>query len=183
MAKRNRETLKSYFRRGCMPKEDHFSDLIDSMLNLVDDPHPIPPVPPVPPLPPLPPGPEPPKPKPSKVVWIEVPADGKWHSLTDWSDSCRCYSLVAGCGSTKADRFALIHAVAMHCLGYTRKIKYIRSWYLFFPSKLKLRWYSKGNAWSLQIRTRHNYGEGIPVCVKLTELWGDEDMDWMLQKK
>lgn len=37
MAKRNRITLKNFFIRGKMPTEEHFADLIDSMLNIVDE--------------------------------------------------------------------------------------------------------------------------------------------------
>lgn len=37
MAKRNRSTLKNYFARGMMPTEEHFSDLIDSCVNQVED--------------------------------------------------------------------------------------------------------------------------------------------------
>ncbi len=37
MAKRNRITLKKFFVRGKMPTEEHFADLIDSTLNIVDE--------------------------------------------------------------------------------------------------------------------------------------------------
>jgi hypothetical protein len=37
MAKKNRSTLKHYFRKGALPTEDHFNDLIDSTLNTVDE--------------------------------------------------------------------------------------------------------------------------------------------------
>lgn len=37
MALQNRETLKSYFRRGQLPTEGNFHDLIDSLINKVDD--------------------------------------------------------------------------------------------------------------------------------------------------
>lgn len=37
MARRNRLTLKKYFSRGKMPTEEHFTDLVDSMLNIVDE--------------------------------------------------------------------------------------------------------------------------------------------------
>lgn len=47
MAKRDRNTLKSYFKCGNMPQEEHFSDLIDSVLNLVDDQQPVVPTPPL----------------------------------------------------------------------------------------------------------------------------------------
>lgn len=33
----SRQTLKSYFRSGSVPKEEHFAALIDSMYNFVDD--------------------------------------------------------------------------------------------------------------------------------------------------
>ncbi len=37
MAKNDRKTLKGYFENGKMPDADHFSNLIDSMLNIMDD--------------------------------------------------------------------------------------------------------------------------------------------------
>lgn len=180
MAKKSREILKTYFKRGRMPEESHFNDLIDSMLNLIDDQHPDPD-----PDPPVPPAPDPPVPPvpPMPVVIVEVPANGKWYNLTDWENSCRAYSVMAGCGSKKADRYALIHAIAMHCMDNCFRIKKIRSWYLFFPSKLKLRWTTRGNCAALQIRTRRNYGEGAMIRCKLTELWGEQDMDAIFSKK
>ena len=37
MAKRNRGTLKHFFRKGAMPSEHQFGDFIDSTLNLIDE--------------------------------------------------------------------------------------------------------------------------------------------------
>lgn len=37
MSLQNRETLKSYFRKGQLPTEGNFHDLIDSLINKVDD--------------------------------------------------------------------------------------------------------------------------------------------------
>ncbi|MEI6897388.1 MAG: hypothetical protein V5786_07890 [Psychromonas sp.] len=37
MAKRNRSTLRNYFRAGAMPNEAHFNDLIDSTLNTLEE--------------------------------------------------------------------------------------------------------------------------------------------------
>lgn len=37
MALENRETLKSYFKKGSMPQEGHFADLVDSFVNKIDD--------------------------------------------------------------------------------------------------------------------------------------------------
>ena len=37
MSRQNRTTLKGYFNTGARPTQEHFADLIDSNLNLVDD--------------------------------------------------------------------------------------------------------------------------------------------------
>ena len=37
MTSRNRKTLKNYFSNGQLPTQDHFADLIDSMLNMSDE--------------------------------------------------------------------------------------------------------------------------------------------------
>ena len=37
MAKKNRSTLKRYFREGALPSSDQFGDLIDSSLNTIDE--------------------------------------------------------------------------------------------------------------------------------------------------
>jgi hypothetical protein len=37
MGKANRNTLKNYFKKGRMPSEQQFTELIDSMLNMVDE--------------------------------------------------------------------------------------------------------------------------------------------------
>ena len=37
MAKRNRDTLKHFFRKGSLPSEDQFHDLIDSAVNQIDE--------------------------------------------------------------------------------------------------------------------------------------------------
>lgn len=35
--KKNRETLRNYFRKGQFPSEVHFKDLVDSVVNIIDD--------------------------------------------------------------------------------------------------------------------------------------------------
>jgi len=37
MAKQNRETLKRFFGAGNLPTEEHFADLVDSSLNIIDE--------------------------------------------------------------------------------------------------------------------------------------------------
>ncbi len=37
MSRRNRDTLKHFFKKGRLPSEENFGDLIDSMLNIIDE--------------------------------------------------------------------------------------------------------------------------------------------------
>ncbi|MFN3162545.1 MAG: hypothetical protein ACE37N_03470 [Pseudohongiellaceae bacterium] len=37
MAKQNRETLKRFFSAGKLPSEEHFADLVDSSMNIIDE--------------------------------------------------------------------------------------------------------------------------------------------------
>ena len=37
MARQDRNTLRRYFQKGALPSQDHFNDLIDSMLNMRDE--------------------------------------------------------------------------------------------------------------------------------------------------
>ena len=37
MTTRNRETLRGFFSAGRLPTQDHFGDLIESMLNMDDE--------------------------------------------------------------------------------------------------------------------------------------------------
>jgi hypothetical protein len=37
MTKRNRQTLRNFFTAGKLPTQDHFRDLVDSMLNMTDE--------------------------------------------------------------------------------------------------------------------------------------------------
>ena len=37
MPKKNRSTLKKYFKEGALPTSDQFADFIDSTLNMVDE--------------------------------------------------------------------------------------------------------------------------------------------------
>ena len=41
MERKDRQTLKSYFKKGTVPTEDHFASLIDSVPNIVDDKLPV----------------------------------------------------------------------------------------------------------------------------------------------
>jgi hypothetical protein len=95
---------------------------------------------------------------------------------------------MAGVGGRKTNgRYALIHAVALNAynpqgpiFNFLNLKKHIRPQHAYYRSrsdKLRLRWKSgEGHAYSLQIKSNSDYGEGIQIRYYLTRLWFDEDM-------
>ncbi len=120
-----------------------------------------------------------------------IPADGEWHDITDVLTGCHGLEVMAGVGSPRTGKYALMNAVALNTfnpggwlfnfLNLKKKIRYQQAYYLSFTNKLKLRWHGKGRQYTLQMRTNCNYGDGIQVRYYLTRLWFDEDMceSWM----
>lgn len=111
----------------------------------------------------------------------KVPADGKWHDITDEnaseSSGCRAYRVMAGCGRKGKGKYALLEATAIHCYGKHRRISYCQSWYGMHFNRLKMRWKQEGEAWRLQIRSRCDYGGETYVRFQVTELWQDYFMN------
>lgn len=262
MAKRNRETLKNFFRKGALPSEEQFADLIDSTVNMVDegfsksaqngleitsqgnhatlvtffrgsDPEQpnwslgygnnnesllfTPRTGPDDATPPL---------TLSSVdyqgafegrVGINtasplydldvrgvvraagrigvnplgaptVPADGKWHDVTEPLNGCHAFEIMAGVGKKKTGKYALIHAIAINTFNpqgmlfnfFNRKkrIRCTQAYYYSRADKLKLRWCkgASGRQYTLQLRTNSDYGKGILIQYNLTRLWFDPDM-------
>lgn len=239
MSLQNRETLKGYFRRGQLPSEGNFHDLIDSLINKVDDGM-------------------------SKTVddglmlspigeskklisfyksiedkspeWrVEVneadsnlcfsnrmgdtvvsmneagkfgvnteepttalevdgiisqkgragtaykgkiPADGKWHKIVEGVNGCHMLEVVAGVGKKKTGKYALLHAMAISTFGKSKnRIKKIQAHYGVRSNRIEVRWKGTVYDYSLEIRTRANYGEHINICYHIQNLWHDPFMD------
>ena len=200
MPRTNRNTLKEYFKRGSMPNQKHFYELIDSMVNISDDG--------------IDKNPDdglrlaPSKenspvislftniqdniPEPGMDIRIngslsatrfdgairgKFPADGEWHTLQIPTEGCRAYRIMAGCGKLKSGQYALVEATAIHCYGKHRKIRTNQSWFGSFFNKIKFRWYGPGQKCKLQIRSGRDYGDNIFVCFLITDLWKDYRMD------
>lgn len=101
----------------------------------------------------------------------EVPADGKWHDITEDVSGLCLLRVVAGCGRTGYGKHALIKADVMHCFGRRRRIGFMSSWYGMIFNRLTLRWVRNGQAARLQVRTRCNYGGDTMIRFEITELW------------
>ncbi len=115
-----------------------------------------------------------------------IPADGEWHDITDIMSGCHGIEVMAGVGSPRTGKYALMNASALNTynpggwffnfLNLKKRIRYQQAYYLSFTNKLKLRWHGKGRQYTLQMRTNCHYGDGVQVRYYLTRLWFDEDM-------
>lgn len=120
-----------------------------------------------------------------------VPADGEWHDITEVLTGCHGIEVMAGVGSPRTGKYALMKAVALNTfnpggwlfnfLNLKKKIRYQQAYYLSFTNRLKLRWHGRGRQYTLQMRSNCNYGEGIVIRYYLTRLWFDNEMceSWM----
>lgn len=249
MGRRNRSTLKHFFRKGALPSENQFGDLIDSMLNMIDegfykspengweisslgdhgslisfsrnnDPtHPVWTI-----------SYDPSKTKllilnkdkkeksvlslgPDGRVGVNkqepqsqldvngvvtstgrlgayqqgfVPADGKWHRITDALYGCQAFEVIAGAGKKKTGMYALMHAFAVNTfnpkglffnfLNLKKRIRYHQAYYRSLSNKLKLRWVGENRSYYLELKSNGDYGKGIRIKYSITNLWFDEDM-------
>ncbi|MCF7483156.1 hypothetical protein L3V31_15695 [Vibrio sp. J1-1] len=119
-----------------------------------------------------------------------IPADGKWHDITETLEGCQMLEVVAGIGIRHTGRYAMLHAIAIntcapnHWWWQWRRKNPIKAQHAFFRSpadKLKLRWLhetEKGTKrpYRLQIRTNTSYGDNRYIRYHITKLWDDDYM-------
>jgi len=115
-----------------------------------------------------------------------IPANGEWHDITEQLSGCHGLEVMAGVGSPRTGKYALMKATALNTfnpsgwlfnfLNLKKRIKYQQAYYSLFTTKIKLRWKGEGRLYTLQMRTNSDYGDGISVRYYLTRLWFDEDM-------
>jgi len=120
-----------------------------------------------------------------------IPANGEWHDITEVLTGCHGIEVMAGVGSPRTGKYALMKATALNTFNPSgwlfnffnlkKRIHYQQAYYLFFTNKIKLRWQTvegKDNdrQYTLQMRTNTNYGDGIRVRFYLTRLWFDDGM-------
>jgi len=117
----------------------------------------------------------------------EVPADGKWHNITDALTGCHAFEVTAGVGGPKKEgKYALLHAYALNTynpkgwffnfLNLKKRIKPHQAYYRSISDKLKLRWVGENRRYFLQLRTNSDYGDDIWIKYYITKLWFDEEM-------
>lgn len=101
----------------------------------------------------------------------DVPADGRWHDITEDTGGVCALRVVAGCGRTGFGKYAVTEATAMHCFGRRCRIRFMASWYGMIFNRIGLRWRRNGQLARLQVRTRCDYGGDAMIRFEVTELW------------
>ncbi len=116
----------------------------------------------------------------------EVPADGKWHDIVTGLNQIHAFEVVAMANGKKfRGKYAMTHAVAMAAYGgYSRKkITQTRVYYRWFWNAISFRWKGGVHDFSLQVRTRSNYGIGnnqeqAYITYRVMKLWDETEVDW-----
>ena len=116
-----------------------------------------------------------------------VPADGKWHDITDSLDGCQAFEVMAGVGSQRQGRYALLRAHALNTfhpsgwifnfLNRKRRIHKSHAYYGSHADKLAIRWAGSNHDFRLQLRSNTSYGEDTVVRFYITQLWFDPVMN------
>lgn len=174
--KKNREELKSYFRKGAVPTEEHFALLIDSVPNIIDD--------------------ELDKKIEEEAVEPEtsaepeesngpeiltIPADGEWHSLPvegaarQGIAGCRIYQIYASYYDKRNYEYAMCEAKASHRSGKDREITSPQSHWWGWSGEIKIRWYHKDGQLYLQMRSKGNKKGVDGIKYRIAELWNFTD--------
>lgn len=106
-----------------------------------------------------------------------VPADGKWHPIITGLDGCHAFEVMAGVGKKKSGKYALMHAHALNTFNSESRIYYHQAFFRILYNRIKLRWTGSMHNYTLEMKTRSNYGENISVNYSIGKLWFDPFMD------
>ena len=106
----------------------------------------------------------------------QVPADGKWHNITEPMKGCFAFEVIAGSGKPGEGKYSLLVATAIQCFGSHRRVYRMHSWYGIRCNKIKLRWNRQDDKCLLQIKTRCNYGPEIMISYNISSLWDNPRM-------
>lgn len=119
----------------------------------------------------------------------EVPADGKWHFITQPLTGCQAFEVMAGAGGLVGQgRYSMVYAIAMNAyhprnrilnwLFGRRRIKAQTAMYGSYADRIRLQWVKdpEPHHFRLRICTNADFGAGRTIQYKLTRLWFDSTM-------
>jgi hypothetical protein len=101
-----------------------------------------------------------------------VPADGKWHDITDELADIQALEVVAFAGRPGDRKQSVVVAVATSCSGRHTEIGYTMSYSGYFIHKTRLRWKKirKTDKAKLQAKTVWKYGSDKQIHYNITGL-------------
>lgn len=106
-----------------------------------------------------------------------VPADGHWHNVLTNLDGCVALEVVAQVGKPKTGKYALLHAYALSTFGRSHhKIRKTQAHYGWFWNKIAIRFTGSTYNYSLQLKTRSDYGAAQNIHFHITQLWNNDMM-------
>lgn len=159
----NRDTLKSFFLKGCTPKEEHFAALIDSSFNLLDDDSLLPPAPePV---------------VDASFVTGEVIADGDWHdmslpnSLKGEKTAC-CLLHIVAAYKERSGVYRMSEAKVYLNQGHSPTLwSPQKNWLGWWKSPVHFRWVKHEGHILLQVKAKRRAYEESFIHYRVHELW------------
>jgi hypothetical protein len=104
-----------------------------------------------------------------------APADGQWHNIVTNLDGCVSFEISAQVGKQHTGKYALLQANAVSTFGKSR-IRCTQAHYGFWWNKIALRFSGDTHSYSLQVKTRSDYGSSQEIKFHLTKLWDNEIM-------
>lgn len=99
-----------------------------------------------------------------------VTANGQWHDILTNLNGCRAFEIVAQVGKEHAGKYAMLQAIAVSTFGKSR-IRCTQAHYGFCWNKIAIRFSGNQNGYSLQMKTRSNYGDGNNIKFHICNLW------------
>ncbi len=118
---------------------------------------------------------------------LSVPADGRWHNISDTLKGCNAFEITAGVGKSGSGKYALLHAFAMMAFNGKSEIDVRQAHYGSKCNRLQLQWVADPDgarhAYILQMRVGCSYDNGSNakdktwVSYYITNLWFDPLMD------
>lgn len=171
---KDRETLKSYFRKGNVPTEEQFAALIDSVHNIREDgqtavPEKDSPASPDPP--------ETTRESPETGDAMEIRADGYWHDLpveaaADMGAAgCRVYRLSACYLNRLSKSYSECGATASHSEGRKCRVCSPRKHWWGWSGHIKIRWQRRDGKLYLQMKCRNVQKGSENIFCRIETLW------------
>ncbi len=108
-----------------------------------------------------------------------IAANGHWHTVVPDLDGCNAFEIVAQVGKVHTGKYAMAHAIAVSTFGKS-KINLTQANYGFCWNRIAFRFHGKMHNYSLQMKTRSDYGKDQNIKFHITKMW-DIEMESLLK--